>query len=178
MSEGVHECLLHTDLESPETGNTQKAGGHAASPEGAQGKERARPGFSRPLGRSAGVTFQGATRSCVPQDLCGRLAGQDRRTARRTGTLERASAPSRPPRQGKGLRAYDRFASGLRRLPERPDQGSADYVLDRQGLSPCPSGLRPRPETRPLASPAWRAGRHPVTTRSRPGQVNGRLGLS
>ena len=34
----------------------------------------------------------------------------------------------------------------------------------------APVASRPRPKTWPLASPAWRAGRHPVTTRSRPVQ--------
>ena len=62
--------------------------------------------------------------------------------------------------------------------PERPDEGGAGHVLDRQGLHPAPVAPRPRPKTWPLASPAWRAGRPPVTTGSHPGQVNGRLGLS
>jgi len=45
-----------------------------------------------------------------------------------------------------------------------------DYILDRQGLCPAPVALRPRPKTWPLASPAWRTGRH----QSRQGAVPGK----
>jgi hypothetical protein len=55
------------------------------------------------------------------------------------------------------------------------------FLIDRDCALPRVAP-RPRPETWPLASPAWRAGTPPshdwkLIHGSRPGQVNGRLGL-
>ena len=89
----------------------------------------------------------------------GRPAAQDpQRDSRHVEQGLRAIRRAR----GLWLRAYDRFASGLRRLPGRPDEGglSAILLIGREYTLPQVAA-RPRPWTWPLASPAWRAGTPP-----------------
>ena len=62
-------------------------------------------------------------------------------------------------------------------LPDGRMREAHDYVLDRQGLRPCPSSLATVSEDVAPCITRVENGTAPVTTRSRPGQVNGRLGL-
>ena len=88
-----------------------------------------------------------------------------------------ASGPLSAP-NGLRLRAYDRFASDLRRLSrDGRIRGGNDNVIDRQGLRPCPSSLATASVDLAPCITRVENGTAPVTTRSRPGQVNGRLGL-
>lgn len=175
----------------PAWGNSrvEEAGGHVASPEQAQGNGRAgrvSPGF---LCRSAGVTFQGPTGSCVPQQMrSGRPAaypadGPQHRTPSVTlvtwsRCCEQPAAP--------GVHGCARMIDSRQivpHLPERPDEGGAGSVLDRQGLRPCPSGTaasirRPGPLHRPHVESGTPPGHDwKLFLGSRPAQVNGRLGL-
>ena len=139
-----------------------------------RGLARVSPGFLR---RSAGATFQGIRWVLRPATGAvgsaggvtgGRPAAQDpQHDSRHVEQVLRGI------RRAKGLRlrAYDRFASDLRRLPGRPDEGglSAMFLIGRD-CALAPVAPRPRPWTWPLASPAWRAGRHRATKKAAPGK--------
>ena len=147
VSEVVRRCPLHAVLESP--GNRQspegdeKADGHAAHPN-SPGRGRAWPGFSRLLCRSAGVTFQRFDQVLRPATGAVGSAGhvrQDNPPPRTPNVTSHLEQGWRTARRAKGLwlRAYARFASDLRRLPDGRMREAFDYVLDRQGLRPAPS---------------------------------------
>ena len=157
----------------------EKADGHVASRDWPQGggyparhDGRAWPGFSRLFAPSRWSGHPGARLGLAfppPRDSRGAVG--------RPGVSAKMLRP----------RAYDRFASDLRLLPGRPDRGGLSAVLligrdcalapvtwpqwhrDRvRGLGPLhhPRGERDATRSRPG-----------LFRGSRPGQVNGRLGL-
>lgn len=125
---------------------------HARWPSVTGGLARVSPGFLR---RASGVTFQGLdwflrSRPLVVQ---GAAVGRPGVSA---GGFQAARVGS--------IRVGFATVSRDGRIRE-----TNDYVLDRQGIHPAPSGFATKVRGRgPLHRPRGERERHPVTTRSRP----------
>jgi hypothetical protein len=157
-------CAPRADLESRETGKGPSTG----------------PGGQWPRSSFELAGFLPALAPSRWSDLPGARLGLASRTGAVgsaggvTGGRPAAQDPQRDSRhveqglrtirraKGSWLRAYDRFASDLRRLPGRPEKGglSAMLLIGREYALPQVTP-RPRPWTWSLASPAWRAGTSP-----------------